>query len=199
MKTTLKPILIIVLIACLLVGMLPGSVARGALLVDPQKTDREDGIISNAAKLTGAGVEEQFSTVVEQASSNRFAVIGDYGQAGDAERDVADLVKSWNPEIIVTTGDNNYNDGSADTIDENIGKYRDGFEHFEILNQHQDEQNYYFHFLTPRDYDTFFKFVRENNISSFVSSSAFKTKFTASSKRFFASCLIVILFILRIF
>ncbi len=53
----------------------------------------------------------------------RFAAIGDYGLAGQAEEDVANLVKSWNPDFIITLGDNNYNVGSAGTIDENIGQY----------------------------------------------------------------------------
>ena len=127
MKTTLKPKLILVLSACLLVGMLPGHAGRAASLVDPKKVDCKDGLISTGCKLPGIGVDSQRVAEVEQTSSNRFAVIGDYGQAGDAERDVANLVKSWNPEIIVTTGDNNYNDGSADTIDENIGKYYSDF------------------------------------------------------------------------
>jgi hypothetical protein len=52
-----------------------------------------------------------------------FAVIGDYGQAGQYEEDVADLVKSWNPDFIITTGDNNYESGAASTIDRNIGQY----------------------------------------------------------------------------
>lgn len=55
--------------------------------------------------------------------SVRFAVIGDYGAAGDAERAVAELVISWHPEIILTTGDNNYPNGEAATIDDNIGQY----------------------------------------------------------------------------
>jgi 3',5'-cyclic AMP phosphodiesterase CpdA len=33
------------------------------------------------------------------------------------------MVKSWNPDFIVTTGDNNYPDGAAETIDENVGQY----------------------------------------------------------------------------
>jgi len=53
----------------------------------------------------------------------RFAVIGDYGLAGDPERDVSNLIKGWKPDFIVTTGDNNYPDGKAETIDENIGQY----------------------------------------------------------------------------
>jgi tartrate-resistant acid phosphatase type 5 len=53
----------------------------------------------------------------------RFGVIGDYGLAGQAAEDVANLVKSWNPDFIITTGDNNYPNGSPETIDENIGQY----------------------------------------------------------------------------
>jgi predicted phosphodiesterase len=53
----------------------------------------------------------------------RFAVIGDFGSAEAAEKDVAELVKSWKPEFIITTGDNNYSCGSAKTIDKNIGQY----------------------------------------------------------------------------
>ncbi len=53
----------------------------------------------------------------------RFAVIGDYGLAGRPEADVAALVKRWNPDFIITTGDNNYPRGAAETIDRNIGQY----------------------------------------------------------------------------
>lgn len=53
----------------------------------------------------------------------RFAVIGDYGSGEEAEADVADLVKSWQPELIITTGDNNYPDGESGTIDQNIGQF----------------------------------------------------------------------------
>lgn len=52
-----------------------------------------------------------------------FAIIGDYGYAGPNEERVADLVKSWRPSYIVTTGDNNYDNGAAATIDANIGAY----------------------------------------------------------------------------
>ena len=50
-----------------------------------------------------------------------FAVIGDFGMGNQVESDVADLVKSWNPDFIITVGDNNYPDGEASTIDRNIG------------------------------------------------------------------------------
>ncbi len=57
------------------------------------------------------------------AAAQRFAAIGDYGFAGPAERDVAALMKSWNPDFIVTLGDNNYDVGDSTTIDQNIGQY----------------------------------------------------------------------------
>ncbi|MDE3088215.1 MAG: metallophosphoesterase [Chloroflexota bacterium] len=56
-------------------------------------------------------------------ASVRFAVIGDYGLASQPELDVANLVKSWNPDFIITTGDNNYPLGAQSTIDQNIGQY----------------------------------------------------------------------------
>lgn len=57
----------------------------------------------------------------------RMAVIGDYGEAGPAEAAVAELVASWSPELVITTGDNNYEVGGASTIDENIGQYYHAF------------------------------------------------------------------------
>ncbi|MBX6312589.1 MAG: hypothetical protein IRY99_06670 [Isosphaeraceae bacterium] len=60
-------------------------------------------------------------------TSVRFAVIGDYGNASQLEQDVANLVHSWNPNFIITTGDNNYAFGSAETIDANIGQYYHDF------------------------------------------------------------------------
>jgi tartrate-resistant acid phosphatase type 5 len=59
--------------------------------------------------------------------SQTFAAIGDYGFDGANEAAVASLVKSWNPEFIITLGDNNYSIGSASTIDANIGKYYHDF------------------------------------------------------------------------
>ncbi len=57
----------------------------------------------------------------------RFAVIGDFGKAGPGLQSVADMIISWNVDFIITTGDNNYPDGAASTIDENIGQYFHSF------------------------------------------------------------------------
>jgi hypothetical protein len=53
----------------------------------------------------------------------RFAVIGDYGDGSTNEARVAALVANWNPDFVITTGDNNYPNGAASTIDDHIGQY----------------------------------------------------------------------------
>jgi|GEM_PF-2008079 len=63
------------------------------------------------------------SVLPRQSDSVIFAVIGDYGSGNSAEADVARLVKSWNPNFIVTVGDNNYPNGASYSIDQNIGQY----------------------------------------------------------------------------
>ena len=60
---------------------------------------------------------------VEAQTSVRFAAIGDYGWEGQPEQDVANLVKSWKPDFIITLGDNNYIYGADSSIDRNIGQY----------------------------------------------------------------------------
>ncbi|RLD54945.1 MAG: alkaline phosphatase [Bacteroidetes bacterium] len=52
-----------------------------------------------------------------------FAAIGDFGRAGEPEEKVANLVKSWDPDFIITTGDNNYESGELNTIKRNISDY----------------------------------------------------------------------------
>lgn len=70
-----------------------------------------------------SGPPDVFPPVFSTDLNSRFAVIGDFGLAGEHEADVADLVKSWQPDFIVTTGDNNYSGGSELTIEKNIGQY----------------------------------------------------------------------------
>jgi hypothetical protein len=42
------------------------------------------------------------------AQQTVFAVVGDFGTGDSIESAVADLVKSWDPQFIITTGDNRY-------------------------------------------------------------------------------------------
>ena len=60
----------------------------------------------------------------QDTASTVFAVVGDYGEyLLPYEGEVASRIKSWNPDFIVTAGDNNYPAGAAATIDPNIGRY----------------------------------------------------------------------------
>lgn len=59
--------------------------------------------------------------------AQRFAVIGDYGLDGPDEATVSKMVRDWNPELIITVGDNNYPYGESSTIDVNIGKHYHDF------------------------------------------------------------------------
>ncbi|MFN0244996.1 MAG: metallophosphoesterase [Planctomycetota bacterium] len=64
-----------------------------------------------------------------QVKRVRFVAIGDYGLAGPGEAAVAALVASLAPDLVVTLGDNNYEDGASSTIDTNIGQYYSAFIH----------------------------------------------------------------------
>lgn len=71
-----------------------------------------------ASALLGAGGPD---------TSHGFAIIGDYGAAAEQEGPVAELVKGEHPEFVITLGDNNYPAGSAETIDQNIGRFYSDF------------------------------------------------------------------------
>ena len=62
-------------------------------------------------------------TATQPATAIHFAVIGDFGEGGQPEADVAGMIHSWNPDFIITVGDNNYPLGEASTIDAHIGQY----------------------------------------------------------------------------
>ena len=56
-------------------------------------------------------------------AATHFAVIGDFGNNSAGEADVAARVKTWNPDYVVTVGDNSYPSGLASELDPNIGQY----------------------------------------------------------------------------
>lgn len=76
----------------------------------------------NTAKTEAAEIIDS-TGITKEESRVRFAVIGDFGNGSTNEARVAALVRSWNPDFVITTGDNNYPDGEADTIDNHIGQY----------------------------------------------------------------------------
>ncbi len=61
-----------------------------------------------------------------QTPSLIFAVIGDYGTDNAPELSVANMVKSWHPDLIITTGDNYYSNAGGSgskKYDESTGAY----------------------------------------------------------------------------
>jgi len=52
-----------------------------------------------------------------------FAALGDFGGADSGAEAVANLIKSWQPEFIITLGDNNYPVGAREHIDLAVGQY----------------------------------------------------------------------------
>jgi tartrate-resistant acid phosphatase type 5 len=84
-----------------------------------------------------------------------FAVIGDYGTGVQKEEQLADLVKSWQPDFIITTGDNNYPLGSEKTIDANIGQFYHEFIYpYEGSYGKGADQNRFFPTLGNHDWET---------------------------------------------
>jgi predicted phosphodiesterase len=80
------------------------------------------------------------ATSTPQPQRITFAVIGDYGTAGQGTQDVAALVHSWDPDFVITLGDNNYPDGAYETIEANImqhyGRFAEEKRFFPVLGNH---------------------------------------------------------------
>jgi len=62
-------------------------------------------------------------TVDIEDDTTVFAQIGDFGSAGTAELKVSQMVKSWNPDLIISVGDNNYYNGLLETIQINVSSF----------------------------------------------------------------------------
>ncbi|MEO6950532.1 MAG: metallophosphoesterase [Polyangia bacterium] len=76
-----------------------------------------------ALALAGCETTAPHDMTSPASTAIRFSVISDYGSDDHAERRVADIAKAQKPDFIITLGDNNYEFGQAETIDQNIGKY----------------------------------------------------------------------------
>lgn len=84
-------------------------------------------VLASACGPAGASPSEPGLVARHQADRVRMAVIGDYGLAGPDAAAVAELVRSWSPDLVITLGDNNYPHGRASTIDDNVGQYYHSF------------------------------------------------------------------------
>ena len=95
------------------------AVAPSSTVGQTQKTP----ISPSSATLTPAPADTAIPTATAAPQAVRFAVIGDFGEGNQGEKDVSELVKSWQPDFVITTGDDNYPEGAAETIDLHIGQY----------------------------------------------------------------------------
>ena len=59
----------------------------------------------------------------------RFVAVGDYGTTSAGSFAVAALVHALAPRFVLTLGDNNYPNGAASTIDQNIGQHYHDYIH----------------------------------------------------------------------
>ena len=60
------------------------------------------------------------------ASAVQVAVVGDFGMDDPHEAAVAEMVAGWDPDLVVTTGDNYYLGGEepgTDRYDRTVGRY----------------------------------------------------------------------------
>ena len=82
------------------------------------------------------------------------------------------FMKVGNKIIVIETKEDaliNKIKENGDLAKETRAKYRYAMEHFQRLNNLQDEQVYYFGFLTPTDFDNFFGVLRKGRFSGFKS------------------------------
>ncbi len=64
---------------------------------------------------------------VQEVEVVRFAAVGDYGGSTRKHQkqvgEVAELIKSWKPDFIITLGDNGYSHGTLKELDNMVGRY----------------------------------------------------------------------------
>jgi tartrate-resistant acid phosphatase type 5 len=122
-----------------------------------------------------SGGSAQIRSALESATSVRFAAIGDFGYVRDAAAGVAELVAGWNPDFVVTLGDNCYEGAGYDAVvgryyRQFIAPYRGSFgagasqnRFFPALGNHDwdlDGGQPYFDFFTLPGNERYYEFVR---------------------------------------
>lgn len=78
---------------------------------------------------SASAAKPRVKSIPKGETVTRFAVIGDFGCECEGEAKVAELVRAEKPDFIITTGDNNYPNGEAETIDPSIGRFYHDFIH----------------------------------------------------------------------
>jgi hypothetical protein len=80
----------------------------------------------------GSSSDMSFDLIMEgitkkYEATTHFAAIGDYGEDSNPEAAVANMVADWDPDFVITLGNNNYPAGEQATIDANIDKHYGNF------------------------------------------------------------------------
>jgi tartrate-resistant acid phosphatase type 5 len=121
------------LVIALFASASPACRANGAKSGEPARGVRSDIETKLGVSATVPHVAPIAKRAVKKIPAGEavtsFAVIGDFGVANEAEAKVAELVRAERPDFVITTGDNNYPDGEAETIDRNIGRFYHDFIH----------------------------------------------------------------------
>ena len=86
-------------------------------------------VLIAAAAAAGPAAPAGPSPALTNLSVVTFACIGDYGSDSPGTRSVANFIKTWQPQFVITLGDNNYPSGSALTIDRHIGQFYHDYIH----------------------------------------------------------------------
>ena len=126
-----------------------------------------------------------------------FATLGDYGLAshfgaGQPAQAVADEIHSWNPEIILTVGDNNYYSGSPATIAANNAGYLADIQQgrmFPTLGNHDlDTDNgvtqatFFFNGTVPGPANGRYYNVRRGNVEFFIINSGWNNSIIGGAR-----------------
>jgi type III restriction enzyme len=125
------------------------------------------------------GNERAFSTyIVEKENAEKidawiksvdkgFYKVPYFYRAGTHQKEA-----NFNPDFFVKIG----NDilvveikGDEDVSEENKGKLKYAKKHFEELNKKQHERKYYFKFLSPQDFSSFFESIKKGTYRDYVS------------------------------
>lgn len=81
------------------------------------------GLLLAGISLPSFAQKDSTITVNVPADSITFAIVGDFGENSKEEGAVADMIKAWPIDFIITMGDNNYFLGARKSLKKNIGKY----------------------------------------------------------------------------
>lgn len=120
----------VTLAACLAVGG-PAACSDGPRDLPPDAPDGQ-ALVPTATADVGVGPgpapvappdAAKDDAASPPARPQRFVLLGDFGFDDTNEAAVAGLVKAWNPDFVVTLGDNSYPSSTPESIDETIGKY----------------------------------------------------------------------------